>query len=143
MKEQYECQLKNIYLEELNLNKINSENQMSIKEERNGKKSAHAIELSGTIMYGVNDSDLIRYIFACEFIDKDSFEISIVYDTYFHVQETNGVDGSNGYDEDELISIFNRAIWPYVVEQINTLTSKMDIEEKITLPSYGVIMDEQ
>lgn len=137
-----EFKLTNIYLEELTLNKIEKDDSFLYNKDDKGKqKGAQTIELSGKILYG-QDKKLIRYIFGCEFIEKGNFEISIIYDTYFIIKGNDIEFIQQKHSEDELINMFNRNIWPYVVEQINSLTAKMDIDKKIILPSYGVIIDE-
>lgn len=134
--------LKNIYLREINSKKID---QKDIEKEKQSDSIYQPIAISGQIMYNKNDKDLIKYLFGFELNLKNEFEISIIYETYFKLvdEKMNALSiEENEINEDELGNLFNEQIWPYVIEQVNSITSKMNLKRGITLPPYGVIVNE-
>lgn len=132
--------LEDIFLKEINSKKIDKGN---FGQEQKSNYSSEPIKLSGQIMYSKNDKKLIKYIFGFDLMLKNHFEISLVYETYFILVEKDIFDiRLKNLDENKLGNILNRQIWPYVVEQVNSISSKMDLEKGITLPPYGVINNE-
>ena len=129
--------LKNIFLKEINSKKFDKE---KLGQEKKSDDSLRPIKLSGQIMYNKKDKKLIKYIFGFDLMLENQFEISLVYETYFTLVEKNILNiKEKNIDENELGNILNRQIWPYVVEQVNSISSKMDLEKGITLPPYGVM----
>ncbi|MBM7558133.1 hypothetical protein [Halanaerobacter jeridensis] len=136
-----EIQLVDIFLEELNLDKFEATGSKK-KFLKNNKKSMEeenqVIELSGQIMYSPEDEEAFKYIFGMEFKMEGEFKISLVYETYFILKNNNSLE----INDNMLAERFNYHIWPYVTEQINNITSKMDLDGGIIIPSYGMISNE-
>ena len=125
--------LNNIYLEELNLNKLNSDK--STKD--------ITIEIQNKIMQNKEDISEIRCLFNAELKIYNSYEITIFYDAYFIINsKSNDIPKFENFNEGKVSEIFNEKIWPYLTEQINSITTKMKIDSPVKLPPYDVIADD-
>ncbi|MCK8827024.1 hypothetical protein MWH25_04580 [Natroniella acetigena] len=122
-------QMTDIFLEELNVEKMNLET--PIEEDQ-------SLEISGEMMYSEEDEDYFRYILEVIFIQRKKVKISLVYDTYFILENFD----EKKVDSNYLASEFNKYVWPYLIQEIDNITSKMSIN-RIKLPSYGVIMNDR
>lgn len=146
--------LEDVFLEELILKQVKKETNdiEKINEEVNNKKNfikkddnKEMIEISSKLMHNVKNPNIFKYILGIDFKAENRFEISLVYDSYFFIDDDfkNKQQKERDIDNELLSHEFNYYLWPYVIEQIANITSKMNIEEKIMVPSYGVISDER
>lgn len=125
--------LNNIYLEELNLNKL---------DDKESTKDI-TIEIQNKIMQNKENKSEIRCLFNAELIIYNSYEITIFYDAYFIINsKSNYIPQFESFNKEKVSEIFNEKIWPYLTEQINYLTTKIKVDSPVKLPTYDVIADD-
>lgn len=138
MKLNYEIELEQVFLEELTLSKL-EETEMKVEEllVEDKEQNTASIEISGKVLSNKDNDEFFKYILIITFKIEGEFKLSIIYDSYFNVKNIS----KDNFDEDELSDEFNYYLWPFAMEQISNITSKMKLDRKIIIPTLGVILN--